>query len=103
MKKEIKKGNTIIAEFMGYNHDVGYQSWEVGNFNVKYIRDAKYHSSWDWLMPVARIFKDLDIDNINYISHMQEIDSSIIDEYDITQLWGALVNAIIWYDSYHGH
>lgn len=56
-----------------------------------------YRKSWDRLIPVCRKFKDLDIDNTLYASHMNEIDSQIIDEYDIKAAHAALVEGIKWY------
>ena len=37
--------NKIIAEFMGLNIDRGVQSDYMEH-------ELKYHTSWDWLMPV---------------------------------------------------
>ena len=39
------KDNTLIAEFMGLNIDRGVQSDYMEH-------ELKYHTSWDWLMPV---------------------------------------------------
>ena len=54
----IDEGNKIIGEFMGYvmydkryprNHGIGAPEAEVRDM---IIQKAKYHSSWDALMPV---------------------------------------------------
>ena len=39
------ENNKLIAEFMGSNLN-GLESWQ-------YEDELKYHTSWDWLMPVA--------------------------------------------------
>ena len=39
------KDNKLIAEFMGLNIDRGVQSDYMEH-------ELKYHTSWDWLMPV---------------------------------------------------
>jgi len=39
------KDNKLIAEFMGSNLN-GLESWQ-------YEEELQYHTSWDWLMPVA--------------------------------------------------
>lgn len=54
----IEAGNKIIGEFMGYrmfdkrypkSHGIGAPEAE---WNDMIIQKAKYHSSWDWIMPV---------------------------------------------------
>ena len=63
-QKEIIEGNKLIAEFMG-----AAKSW-YGDYmiftvdNPQYTgkinhSDIKYHSSWDWLMPVVEKIKKL--------------------------------------------
>jgi hypothetical protein len=48
---EILEGNKLIAKFMGtlYHQDEKITATIV-----------KYHSSWDWLMPVVEKIKDID-------------------------------------------
>jgi hypothetical protein len=60
----IEQMNEAIAEFMDYSH---------GNRNREFNPDAdhkdeefKYHSSWDWLMPVVNKAKAL---YLNYESY----------------------------------
>ena len=51
------KDNKIIAEFMGMEHC--YRPYDDGFMEVKEndscveLEDLQYHTSWDWLMPVA--------------------------------------------------
>ena len=40
------ENNKLIAEFMGSNLN-GLESWQ-------YEDELKYHTSWDWLMPVVQ-------------------------------------------------
>jgi hypothetical protein len=66
--KEIIENNKLIAEFMGGLWNEPSQMYGIGN--AEYIKigkvkgyvkacyhykltDLKYHSSWDWLMPVV--------------------------------------------------
>ncbi|MFA5398779.1 MAG: hypothetical protein WC346_22385 [Methanogenium sp.] len=56
-KREILKNNKLIAEFMGHYHSKkGFLHFKEG-FSNSYVennlQDIKYHSSWDWLMPVV--------------------------------------------------
>ncbi|MDA9302834.1 hypothetical protein N9Q25_00410 [bacterium] len=59
------KSNKVIAEFMGMTYgdpnddSVMIQMTSQGN-EVVPIESMKYHSSWDWLMPVVGKLLDLD-------------------------------------------
>lgn len=99
MNTEILEGNKTIAEFMGYAnpHD---------NTGVL----LKYHSSWDWLMPVKD--KIDSIDNHEYdviiwrsdchINNRIELlfESSILkgNKTLIETVWGCIVEFIKWYN-----
>ena len=52
----MEKNNKLIAEFMGVDfHERSTMS--VVSRQVKYqphISELKYHTSWDWLMPVLK-------------------------------------------------
>ena len=57
------KNNKIIAEFMGMTIDNNDKSMMIfktpqGN-DIIYIDELKYHSSWDWLMPVIEKIKEI--------------------------------------------
>jgi hypothetical protein len=106
MKAETIEGNKLVAEFNGAEH----RSWK-DNYQKKYrfnepiggtyafsASKLEYHSSWDWQIPAIKKFKALDIDNNIYRNHVLEIDSAVIDEYDITQSFAALVDGIKWYN-----
>lgn len=52
-QEEITSGNKIIAEFIGLHfHKVGWvdATHIDGNYECE---ELKYHSSWDWIMPVV--------------------------------------------------
>ena len=56
-QEDIMRDNQIIAEFMGYP-ELGTE----GDFSY-----LKYHTSWDWLMPVANeIIKSRDEQNTDW-------------------------------------
>lgn len=54
-QKEIEEGNKLIAEFMGgkiKNKLVTFNGgWD--DSDLSFISGLKYHTSWDWLMPVV--------------------------------------------------
>lgn len=57
---KVAANNRIIAEFMGYRYETGITpagTWHRyfkndGTFEDSFP-EAKYHTSWDWLMPVV--------------------------------------------------
>jgi len=50
--KEILEGNKLIAEFMTKEH--ANLCWKLIPKNTMHLPNYfKYHSSWDWLMPVV--------------------------------------------------
>ena len=53
-------GNKLIAEFMGWKHheDKSYDEYEMNNL--------KYHTSWDWLMPVVEKIESIHSDFHGY-------------------------------------
>lgn len=69
--KEIIEGNKLIAEFDnriklkkckvngfypdGYEY-IGFLPTDIGN--TRGINDLKYHTSWDWIMPVVEKIED---------------------------------------------
>jgi hypothetical protein len=62
------KGNKLIAEFMNVHeimHD-GYSEYDFDDntLDVVHENNLKYHSSWDWLMPVVeKIYNEEGLDN----------------------------------------
>lgn len=62
MEEEIIKGNKLIAKYMGVEKD-------------KNISDMmKYHSSWDWLMPVINKL-------LNYDHYFSSDTSSVFETW----------------------
>jgi hypothetical protein len=62
------EGNKLITEFMGAKYDGRkYMIFPDGRHIVhgdEYDSDLKYHSSWDWLMPVVEKIEALGYDVI---------------------------------------
>ena len=60
---DIDMSNILIAEFMGIENTNGLVFQDA---NTKEFHSIKYHSSWDWLMPVLKkINIQLNPDNYN--------------------------------------
>ena len=64
------KDNKIIAEFMGFTKDSkdlylidDYSLRGEDEYQATYVSEMKFHTSWDWLMPVIE-----EIDHIQYES-----------------------------------
>lgn len=72
-KNEILEGNCLIVEFMNVQKHPRYKKGEdvwmrhkeyrVEPFGYFDADDLKYHSSWDWLMPVVEKINILAINN----------------------------------------
>lgn len=120
MNTEILEGNKLIHKFMGgkwyskrypRNHGVGGSMLDLSdNAPDIIIEKAKYHSSWDWLMPVK--YKIDSIDNHEYdviiwrsdchINNRTQLlfESSILkgNKTLIEIVWGCIVEFIKWYN-----
>lgn len=60
-QEQITQNNKLIAEFMKVSTPNGLVFEDV---NTGEIHTIKYHTSWDWLMPVVEKIEDL-MDNID--------------------------------------
>ena len=75
----MKENNELIAEFMGIDNQIistgNVHSWSDAPFYYitedskekvmkGIIKYSKYHTSWDWLMPVVRKCHNIDRKNI---------------------------------------
>jgi hypothetical protein len=111
--KVILEGNKLIAEFMGME----YHWYPKNNYYARPqhtffegnkiwgIEDLKFHSSWDWLMPV--------IERIESLGYRWEIGMSTTSPYHYCKIWsigsiegispldaiyGACIEFIKWYN-----
>lgn len=91
MKTE--EGNKLIAEFMGI--PIGKRTGEYLDDRLEFPSGAdklKYHSSWDWLMPVVKRIR-LGLGGDSYwFDHFNEA----LDSVDIEKIWMATVGFIKW-------
>lgn len=88
--KTIKEKNRMIAEFMGYETyehtgSIAIRITEVNEFNSVDFGHVhtKYHTSWDWLMPVVE-----KIESIGYSVKIQRIKTSIHRILEDAELFG---------------
>jgi hypothetical protein len=98
------EGNKTIAEFMSKktpSNRIDKYWLTVPGKDLKHWIDAydlKYHSSWDWLMPVLKKIKEvnstLDADEVRFII----FELSLFD--DISDVWLATLQFIQWYNLY---
>ena len=123
--QEILKGNKLIAEFMGFKigklngwlsgttiEDCAYLKDESGNISkANLISKLKYHSSWDWLMPVVEKIRDCNcVVNIKFLRKLNTTNTFIasfdlkwnkdISENGISieSTFKSVVNFIEWYN-----
>lgn len=102
-EKEVIESNKLIAEFMGrhvsmLHGDLCYADWDG-------MHSVKYHTSWDWLMPVVKKINDTwdylddsfedDEPNPEYI--LQVLHSSV-SYVDIDTAFKSVLNFIQWYN-----
>jgi hypothetical protein len=60
--ENIQENNSLIAEFMGLEWDSACNAWYKNEKDPEWGIDTdklKYHSSWDWLMPVVEKIEQL--------------------------------------------
>ena len=96
--------NKLIAEFMELKYKRGAYYDEYNKEKVKQDSNLKFHSSWDWLMPVVE-----KIENINEWVRVEITNNSIIITYmgynkithgktKIKTVYKAVVEFIKWYN-----
>ncbi len=108
------KDNKLIAEFMEFHRDTedlylidNYNLRSENQFQATYVREMKFHSSWDWLMPVVeKIERDerYDVDILQYgtriTDNQKEIVNNIADisfDKKIEHTYDAIVKFIQYY------
>ena len=86
------KNNKLIAEFMGLvvSDSDNYTSELHTNVDV----DLKYHTSWDWLMPVVNKIEDYLADNVGKVGYFDEC----LNSNDLEVRYQAVVEFIKTYN-----
>ena len=113
MSVDTVTGNKLIAKFLGlyvteFNgiyHFVCKEEQKNKDLNQAWLfrlEEAKYHESWDWLMPVCKKINDLQPVEGQF-KEMEEwwdlIDNSVTQNYDIKDVFPFVVEFIKYYNS----
>lgn len=110
----IVEGNRLIAEFMGYtwcpentlNGIVGvltHPDKMSMHLNFDKPFHAKYHTSWDWLLPCVRKFNDMvltgDIEHDMESSAIHDLMEHSILLINLTAAHNYFVQLLQWYNT----
>jgi hypothetical protein len=110
-KIKIEDSNKMIAVFLGCKVK-GYIVYRLDNENISFVDDLKYHTSWDWLMPVVEKIEAM---GYTVVIHRE---ATLISAYDndlnciwkttkwdqevkINHVYQAIVQFIQWYNQNH--
>ena len=115
-EQEIIEGNKLIAKFFTeeklFNHSIILHGFSEDN-DLFFDSQLKFHSSWNWLMPV--VLKINTMDNFDYSVKIFTMDCQIENskgeiivrcecKYNpdelINSVWEAVVEFIKWYNSW---
>ena len=91
------KENKLIAEFMNVHeimHD-GYSEYDFDDntLDVVHENNLKYHSSWDWLMPVVEKCFDGLMENDNWDDLNFCLNDALLTT-NIDEVYKAVINII---------
>jgi hypothetical protein len=98
------EGNKLIADFIGLKwHENGTISNYLSVLNMRMgmdtVDDLKFHTSFDWLMPVVEKIKMQDEWRWDYPNRSEYYDlQRALSSIDLLSLWQATVNFIKWYN-----
>jgi hypothetical protein len=107
--QEIIEGDKILAVFMEgyYNEKHDCITWStVEKSPNKYetwisVENLKYHSSWDWLMPVVkkcRFKTSFSKANVDKFSELDKAITSCLCNCEISNLFEAVIDFVKWYN-----
>lgn len=105
MTQEQVEGNKIIAEFMGVPLKSKQITFSNPQIEIEKDRMFRYHSSWDWIMPVIENIVLLEESEFNYdaegmsqlrMSKLQFKALSITNSIDI--IFNSVVAFCKWYN-----
>jgi hypothetical protein len=79
--------NKVIAKFMGFNAD---------EFEKRAKNGLKYHSNWDWLIPVVNLCKERQIFGSQHL--INKIDNVLTCDCELDKLYEVTVEFINWHN-----
>lgn len=109
-KEEIREGEKVISEFMGYETCTDPDHADDKCYQVPYakgyhrLHQMQHHASWDWLMPVVEKIEAIDhyskvkIEN-NFCEINGEDELSAVADNKIESVWNAVILFIKQYNS----
>jgi hypothetical protein len=96
----IEEGNKLIAEFMGLKSEwKKYPNPQLDRLEVDkgtHWDEAKYHTSWDWLMPVAAKVTAMNLPNSAAL-YIAPVSLALV-RCNINDTWQSVVAFITWYN-----
>jgi hypothetical protein len=101
-EEEILEDNKLIAEFMGAekSHFGDYLIYPINTdknaFGKTDYSDVKYHSSWDWLMPVLEKIRDMKNESAEYMTQNSKV-ASALATVRIWFVYKAVIEFIKWH------
>ena len=111
MTKE--EGNKIIAEFMDclIKGNLVKRTTKYWDFPFPFgglfhpISELKYHTSWDWIIPVIQKANKLNLDEImvdnsvmTYVNKIGKVKRELL-KLNIETTWVAMVEFITWFNN----
>lgn len=109
--KETTESNRLIAEFMGMPKCGRCEDCGAYQYSAAVIyqpEDMKYHTSWDWLMPVVEKIDSLGDFTLVKIerNYCQIVNQnapliSIASESKISAVYTAVIQFIQWYNTHN--
>lgn len=87
--------NKLIAEFMGLSKIVDNNGIVFKDSNTDEFKEIKYHTSWEWLMPVVNKCSKL-ADGMKDADWKPELWMFVTD--DIESVYDIVINFIKWYN-----
>ena len=97
--EEVMDGNKLIAEFRGFKFNKFKKAFVIPPLGFSFkgkIKDLKFHSSFDWLMPVVKEIQNMEEYGEWVILTFNHFDDAA--ELDITILWRKVVEFVKWYN-----
>ncbi len=111
---DTNEGNKLIAEFMGYKigilsgwlsgtskEESAYKKDENDSINdvLGKVSNLKYHSSWDWLMPVVHKAYEITTEDEQQFAGLTLFEIGL--PTPINEIWQYVTEFIQWYNTHN--